>query len=376
MRRSARHRAGLTARLAVGVAVALAVVAGAIGPANAPAASADDAAPLWEYRSRVEGAYESAEAASTHELTDLAASELAADIATLLPATEQVDLGDGRVLTVDNSILRSLVSRLDSLETPDERRDVLNEMRRHLASLRQAVSGDPAQVPADRARLERLLSAERAPTRSPFAELFGDIVEWLVEWLSAWWEGVGTSPTASTALTWITVGIVVALLSVLAFVLGRAAVRAMRARARRDVVLAPVVPSRLPHAAEEPSADPLAAADALASEGRLTAAVRVLLSGAARRLARAGLLRQTRTHTNGELLRQVREDAAVHEPLTGLAAVFDRAYYGHREPDREAYDAARIAYRTLVRVIEQRASGPEPRGGTKGAATEPRDDAA
>jgi len=273
------------------------------------------------------------------------------------------------VLVVDNSILRSLVSRLAALERPEQRREVVSEMRRHLASLQQAVSGDPGQIPADAEALQELIDAQAAPTRSPLAEFFGDVLEWLLERLQVWWERAGANPTASTVMTWVTVGIAAALAAGLAFVLGRALLRSLAARARPDTLLPPV-PLGLAGApaAEEPPADPLAAADALAAEGRLTAAVRMLLSGSARMLAQAGVLRQTKTRTNGELLAQVRADAAVREPLTQLAHTFDRAYYGHREPDRDAYDAARGSYRTLARIIERRTLGgeeaPAPESGT------------
>jgi len=342
--------------LAVVALVALAVAALPVAPARA----ASEPAPLWEYQSRVEGAYDAVEAAAMVEMTDLAASELAADINTLLPATEQVEMDDGTVLVVDNSILRSLVSRLAALETPHQRREVVSEMRRHLASLRQAVSGDPGHIPADPEALQELIDAQAAPTRSPLAEFFGDLLEWLLERLQVWWERAGANPTASTIMTWVTVGIAAALTAGLAFLLVRVLLRSMAARARPDTLLAPVPigPADAPPAAEPP-ADPLAAADALAAEGRLTAAVRMLLSGAARMLAQAGVLRQTKTRTNGELLAQVRADAAVREPLTELAYTFDRAYYGHREPDRGAYDAARGSYRKLARIVERRTLGEE-----------------
>ncbi|TLM72997.1 MAG: DUF4129 domain-containing protein, partial [Actinobacteria bacterium] len=92
------------------------------------------------------------------------------------------------------------------------------------------------------------------------------------------------------------------------------------------------------------------------ASGRTRDAVRALFGGAARTLVERGVVPQTRTRTDGELLADVSRAAPpVAPPLSELTGAFELAWYGHVEPGEDGYAGARGAYeRTLAEVGEMR----------------------
>ena len=337
-----RGRLGHRLGLFLAVIAILATVLPGIAVADVPSE-------LEQYANRVSSALELAESTSGVMLTQDTAEELALGIDTLLPGSETIQTSGG-ALRVDNSILRSLTTRLVSAESTTERAKILTEIVAHLRSLDLSLQGNPAAVPQDPAALEEIVGAQYAPQRSMLADLFGDLVERLGLALQEWWAKAGASKGASTLMTLGTIGVMVLLVVVLAILLVRSLVRALRARADSEEPGAVTLPGSGVRPSVGLPADPLAAADLLAADGRLTEAVQMLLRGATRALRQAGRLRQTHSKTNGELLRQVASDPAVAEPLAGLVDLFDRAYFGHREPDATEYAAARAHYERLIGV--------------------------
>lgn len=310
---------------------------------------ADVPSELEQYTNRVGSALELAESVSGDDLSTEDAEELALGIDTLLPGIETIEISGGTV-RVDNSILRSLTTRLAAAENTTQRARIHTELVAHLRSMNLALQGDPSAVPYDPAVLEEILGTQYAPQRSLFAEFFGDLMERIAAALERWWAGAGASEGTSTLMTLGTIGVMALLLATLVILLMRALIRALRARAFSDAPGVATLSGSEVRVPEDLPADPLAAADLLAADGSLTEAVQMLLRGATRMLRQAGRLRQTRSRTNGELLRQVASDPEVGDPLAGLAHLFDRAYFGHRVPDSREYAAARVYYERLSRV--------------------------
>ncbi len=338
--------------IALVLALVLVVIAG-IAPS---VLSADEIPELEQYANRVDSALGLMEESSRY-ISAEQAKEIALQIDTLLPASEEIETPNGTV-HVDNSILRSLTTRLASTDAPAERKRVYFELKVHLRSMALALEGDPSSVPEDPALLEKAVRDHYVPQRSLLAESLGEIIDRLLEALQHWWDGMGMSPKTSTVMTFVTVGIAVTLLLLLLLLLVRAVIHASRARAQREVrSVTKTVPEPSGDVSAEDSSDPLAAADALAAEGRLADAVRVLLKGATRALVRAGLVTSTRFRTNGELTRAVAGVPEVMEPLRGLVGIFDRVYYGHKELDEQEYAAARDFYERTVSTAHHRHEG-------------------
>jgi hypothetical protein len=127
------------------------------------------------------------------------------------------------------------------------------------------------------------------------------------------------------------------------------------ARYLREQDYAPVIP-----AAEGLPADALTFAEDLAGQGRFREALRALFGGAARSLVERGLLRSTRTRTDGELLSDLRESApGVVSPLRSLAETFESAWYGHFDPGVEGFRAAKDDYRETLSAVERTVSAEE-----------------
>ncbi|MDP2181753.1 MAG: DUF4129 domain-containing protein [Actinomycetota bacterium] len=340
-----RERAGvLTGALACLLACMLALAA--------PAPAAQRVLPADEYRSRVGAAIDDIDVARDRSMDSRTASELAADVNTLLPITLPVEV-DGQKVVADNSILRTLVSRLDAAKNPEDRADLADEMRRHLVSLEASLGGPGAGVPEDRETLEKIIAAQRVPSRSPLAEIVGKIVERLLDVLQKWWASAGGSPRTATILSTGMVVLLAVLLAFLGWTLVRALLRARAAAATLEpaggtrAVGGPVVA-----AAEGLPADALAYADELAGRGLFREAVRALFGGAARALVEAGVVVQTRTRTDAELLAEVNASAPrAHGKLRTLAVAFETAYYGHVDPDAERYEEARAAYESALAAL-------------------------
>ncbi|PKQ30102.1 MAG: hypothetical protein CVT60_01810, partial [Actinobacteria bacterium HGW-Actinobacteria-10] len=310
------------------------------------AAPAREADPVSDYRERVAGARKLVERALAGDGPDeLEAFTLATKLNELLPASETVDV-NGTIVTVDNSVMRGMVARLASSPRANMRLEVIRELSVHLKSLHAATGVPGEEVPQDADALERLLAEGKPDGRSAISNLFGDIVDRLGRTIMNWWESVGASPTTGRTLTTITIVVLAMLTAFLLWVIARAflASRAGAVTSPRGVVEVPVGP--IVTAAEGLPDDPLAFAEEIAARGDVRGALRALFGGAARLLAGAGIVRQTRTHTNGELLAQVRSGDALtlHGPLASLCARFERAWYGHHEPDAGAFAEAREEY--------------------------------
>lgn len=351
-------RSAVVRVVALAVACAVATCALLAAPVVSGAAE-DEQATLKEYIGRVEDSLDVVEEAGRDTVDARDANDIAAIVNTWIPLTEQVRMSGGQVMETDNSILRSLSTQLPAAEGNGEREAVRAELESHLRSMLKALEVSPGRIPEDREALDRVLGSQVPRMRSPFAELLGKVAERILEWLQGWWGSFGASPETSQALTTVTLAIMAALLVALLALVVRAIARARRAVAAPAQVARPArpsVPARDPD--EDLSPKELASrADALAAEGRLREAVRALMAGATRLLAAAGLAARARTRTNGELLREVRGRAVVHDALARIALVFDRAWYGHVDMDGAAWGAARAAYRDLERALVADATG-------------------
>lgn len=334
-------------RLAFGIALAFVLGGASVAFGATPAPGT-----LAAYADRVDRAHAVAERALPKMADERTAHDVAAQVNTLLPAVENVRVGDN-VVRVDNSIVRSLVASLDSAVRRGKRHDAGVQLERHLASLRLAVGdGELTPLPSDRAALDRLV--ERAgPTEDPFAKLMADVVERIGEWLSDRFDAVASRPGAGLAFR-VTLYVILALLVALVAWTGLRVWRSMRlamaAREREHVERlqpVPVVP-----AAEGLPPDILRYADSLAREGRFREAVRALFGGAALALVERGVVSQTRTRTNRELLGEVKPAAPQAEaPLRDLCRAFEWAWYGHVDPGESGFSAAREMYGAVLRAV-------------------------
>ncbi len=337
----------------------------AASPALAsPALAEEQPSSLADYRSRVTEASLLMEERRSDIADEIAALEVATGVGALLPASEEIRLGDV-VVEVDNSVLNSLVVRLDSADSELERERAADDIALHLSSLARSL--DPAagsRVPQDPQALRELLERHRVAGRSAFSDWFGQLVERAQEWLSDRLRGVsiaGMPPGVTTAVIVVLVSILAAALAWVATI----AIRAGRGAFARDEGTSPLVPPPpVPTQPEDEPADPLSAADALARSGRHREAVRVLFKGAVRFLASRGAIADARARTTSELVAEVKSRAPVSaRPIADLAGGFEVAWYGHVDPEPEGYAFARAAFEALA-----------PAGGALAASDHPADD--
>jgi hypothetical protein len=333
-------------------AFALIAVAALLVPSPAHAASS-----FADYRRRVDAAYRyAARALPDAWKTERASQDAAAQINTYLPGAEEVQVGT-RTIDVDNSVLRSLVARLDSSKSRTDRRDTVVDIQAHLGSLRLAVDEGSGATTADGAVLAKLLARPDLSSRPTLADAVARLIDRVTKWLSDWFARVmqrkGVASVSDVGL-----GVVFAALAALLVFAVVQVVRSISASvARHDVrVLAEQDSDRaaVVAAAEGLPPDALAYAEQLAAEGRFREAVRALFGGAARTLVDLGLLRSTRTRTNAELLADLAPTAPpVLPPLADLSAEFERAWYGHADPGADGFHEARERYRDSVRSAER-----------------------
>jgi hypothetical protein len=344
--RRARARRPIAASLVVGVVLTVLLAA-------SPVRAAEGVSDADDFRRRVEQAYEIAQSSTTLVETESEADELVGRIAGLLPGAERVRYED-RVVEVDDSVLAARLAELDVAPTPEVRRTAVERVAEHLRSLRAAVGargGEP--VPEDPETLSALLATGEEGEPGFLA----DLVRRALEWLESLFGGIEFSQSSGSelliqAVLWL-VGI--GLGGLLVWLLSRA-VRARRARREGAKPGEDDTPAIVP-AAEGLPRDALSYADELARDGRFRDALRALFGGAAREIVRAGIVRQTRTLTNGELLRAVRPGSStVHVPLAALAGAFDVSWYGHADPGPRGYAAARDLYEAVLRATGARAT--------------------
>jgi hypothetical protein len=300
-----------------------------------------------EYAERVSRAREVAADASGELMDSRAAADLAARIYTLVPARESVRIGDDQIVSVDNSVLRSLLTELDTGEDPRERAEALEKVSAHLVSLESAVGivGDP--VPSDPQLLAELLDDRQVDT-SAVEEFIARALQRLAEWVGSLFGEVEEGGGA-TVLDWMVRVLVAVLAAILGYVAYRVIQRIRRSAAERDMRLADVGGAPIVAAAEGLPADALAHADGLAAAGRYREAVRALYGGAARSLVDAGAVKQTRTLTSGELLAAAAPAIPRgKDALARLTSAFDAAWYGHRDPGETGYVRARADHVAIV----------------------------
>lgn len=360
MRANARMRTGaLTCILAVTFGCVVGCALGYVVARPTPAVAAQHVLPADEYAARVSAAINDIDIALQQPMDARTASELAADVNTLLPITLPVEI-DGGQMTVDNTILRTLVSRLDAAKSPQDRADIADEMRRHLLSLEASLGTQGAGVPQDPEALASIIVARTVPQRSPLSEIIGDIVEKLIVLLQKFWEATGGTSESTTIFTTVTIAVLAMLLTLLGWLLVRAVLHARAATATPETPDAERASGPVVLAAEGLPTDPLAYADELARTGMIREAVRALFGGVARALVEAGVVQQTRTRTDAELLSDVRAAAPrAHEMLQVLAHAFESAYYGHVELDELRYRDARAAYEAVLVAVRRPADGGE-----------------
>lgn len=330
------------------------------GTAATPARAVTD---VDEYRGRLEDARKKVDAYIETGAID-GAGELAITVLTALPSIERVSVGD-TVVVVDNSILRSLVARIDVSRDPERRLQIARDMKAHLGSIERSLPGDEDAVPADPGALAELLDQHRAQVRSPITEILGGLIDRLGEAFARWQSSIAESRSASRMLSFVIGLLILILFLLLAFTAWRVAVRVLGATARRGPAVADRSHSLPPVIASEAGvpADVVGFAEALAAEERFAEAVRALFGGAARVLAERGHVTRTRTRTNNELIAEVKAGvphAAV--PLRRLALSFERAFYGHVDPGPDGYRAALRDYRQLQAAATATATAAESGG--------------
>ena len=322
-------------------------------------AVAEVEATTWsEYARRVSLAHDAVDDAADELLDSSEGTELAARINTLLPAREVVVLAEDEGVVVDNSLLRAMVANLDSSDTPAERASAVTDLGAHLASLQSAVGEPGEDVASDPELLDEIL-AEREPDTSAIQAYLAELIERALAWFERTFGSFG-GETAVGFIDWVVRGIVFAIAVVLVYIAFRVIQRLRRSAAERDLRIADAGGAPVVAAAEGLPDDALAHADALAAAGEFREAVRALYGGAARSLVEAGAVRQTRTLTSGELLSAVGPALPeVRQTLTHLTALFEAAWYGHRDPGETGFAQARADHAQIVSALTHHSSGGE-----------------
>lgn len=290
------------------------------------------------------------------------AARVASEVHRQIPPAEVVTFR-GRRIEVDSSVADSLATQLDGAGTDDGRREAAERLEAHLASLARAVVLDgPAvrQVSPDATRLRALVDRHRGDARSDLVERLAAWVERVGDFLERLFQRVGSTPGVRTGwdvFMWLAIA---ALVLVLAFTLYRLVVRLRAAFSSVDEPAPSPLDGSAPvvAAAEGLPPDALAYAEELAAMGRFREAVRALFGGAARRLVERGVVAQTRTRTDGELLAEVAAAAPrVHAPLAPLTQLFERAWYGHVDPGEPGFGEARARYAEALAAADASGKG-------------------
>ncbi len=338
-----------------GTALALVLAASLVLPSVGGATEAGSS--LADYRRRVDEAYAYAAKHLPGAWEDpLAAQQVAGQLNTYLPGAERVRVGT-RTIDVDNSVLRSLIARLDSSKSASERRETAADIEAHLGSLKLAVDEGSARFRDDRALLAGLLArsdlASRPTLADELAKLLDRFTGWVQEWFSRLMRRKGAATAGDIGLGIVFVALAALLvLAVVQVVRGISAALARRDRRVMDERAADA--AAVVAAAEGLPPDALAYAEELAAAGCFREAVRALFGGAARALVDLGLVRSARTRTNAELLADLAPAAPpVVPPLSELSSQFERAWYGHADPGERGYGEARERYRASVRSAER-----------------------
>jgi len=337
--------AGCLPVAALAVALLLAVAAHAF--------AAPPVRDVGDFRSRATEARAAVRAAERGGVGVGEARSVASRVQALLPGTETLRTPNGEV-NVDDSVVQSLAIHLAAAHTADARREAAVAVERQLTSIIEASTPTVGSTRTDPALLRRML-AEGRGDRLDLGQRLGELVAGILDWLGRAVEHSGAARPLSTAWRlafWVAV---IALAGVLGVTAWRVVVRlrqslvAPDARRTGSGDIGAVVA-----AAEGLPPDALAYADDLAASGRFREAVRALFGGAARYLVERGVVAQTRTRTDGELLAEVVPAPFVHRPLSVLTGVFERAWYGHADPGADGFADACVRYAEVVRAADAR----------------------
>lgn len=347
------RRATLVRALAV---IVLAVVFVSL---TASIAFAEDDAATWaDYADRVALAREAVDDSVGELLDSREGTDLAARVFTLLPAREVVLLGERQTVVVDNSLLRSMVTDLDTSDTSQERAEAVGDLSAHLTSMQFAVGQQGETVPTDPELLGEILDA-RQPDNSQAQEYINELAQRFAAWFDSLFGEFG-GESATNFIDWVVRGIVLVLALVLLYIAFRVLKRLRRSTKERDTRIAEASGAPVVAAAEGLPDDALAHADGLAAAGQYREAVRALYGGAARSLVEAGEIRQARTLTSGELLAAVGPALPeVRQTLAHLSAVFEAAWYGHRDPGESGFLQARADHVLILSALTRESSGGE-----------------
>ncbi len=307
--------------------VLLLLVLIALGAAPSALAQSSPPVSLEYYREAVERAWQRLEAG---EPLDAVRAELA-------PIT-QVRLRSGEVITV-LPVLEDVVLR-------DVARERLALLR---AELDAALAADPAPALAELDTLRAELG-------------IGRLTWWdrLRDWWTAFWDRLlapaDTAPLQGPArlLAWLWALLGLALTVALVGLW----LRDLLARWLREPTPSPTHADGTPLPASADQARQEAAAQAQA--GNYREAVRLLYLAALLHLAESGLLHFDPSLTNWEVLDQVPRDAPWRTHLEPVVAVFDRVWYGVREPDPETFHRYQEAIQALMQATapEETSHGP------------------
>ncbi len=307
---------------------------------------------LDTYRDDVAQARAMVDAAANKPLTEREATDLALEVNALVPLRVEVETPDG-VAKPDNTIVRTLVAQLDAADTISEREEYVADLAAHLAAMESALGAPGAEsrnvVPEDPAALQALLDTG-TPARSPVQEWLAGLIDRLAGWLSRWFSNMSGSSSAGIVFQvvfYVVVGVLALVLLYTAYQFARRWRAGIANRTGEAVAVGST--DAVIEAARDLPADALSYADECAAGGDRREAVRALFGGAARALQESGYIVEARTRTNHELLVEVRpRSPEIYAPLRELALVFERSWYGHRDPAQDEYAAARERYVTVT----------------------------
>ena len=279
-------------------------------------------ASLEHYREAVERAWQRLEAG---EPLDAARAELA-------PIT-QVRLPSGELVAV-YPVLEDVVLR----ETAMERLALLR------TELDAALAADPGPALATLEELRRALGLGRLSWWERLLRWFQDLMSSLLPR-----EGIVDLSGPGLWLAWI-----LALLGVglIALILGLW-LRDLLARWVREPETSDTQETAQPLPASAEQAQVQARSQAQA--GNYREAVRLLYLAALLYLADSGLLRFDPSLTNQEVLARVPENAPWRAYLEPVIRVFDRVWYGVREPDAETFQRYQEAIQQLMQATQEAA---------------------
>jgi uncharacterized protein DUF4129 len=244
-----------------------------------------------------------------------------AQAASLLRQTTAIQSQDGTV-SVDDAPIATILS------SPNGANDALAILDAYIATADRAVRRGIDPATAD-ARLDDVLG--NAGGAGTSVSGIGALFDWIVSRIAAFFSGLQGGMPDLRFLPWIVAAFGVGLVVVIVAVLGRG----VRERVRREVLL----PDRALARAEDPAAHRRAAEAALAG-GHAREAIHELYLYVLQSLSARELIRYDPALTDHELLLRA---AAIPnaDALRDLVALYERAWFGLREPDAAEAERAR-----------------------------------